>query len=221
MAALAVPVRTAAVSLGLSGALVACVLPLHPSILDRPVGEVVGATPLWTPIHLAAMVAVVLAAIGACGIVAVHHGALRRLGTVGLVLTLLGSYASFGLFATEAVLFPALAARAPSLLDLQGPLVSVPYVALGVLSACWPLGLGLLGLAAARARRFPRGAGVALALTTLAFLVIAVPFVPVGDVVAEVAFGAAQLWWAGLLWGAAPVPAGARPSGADRVLGRR
>jgi hypothetical protein len=216
MAALGVPVRMTAVSLALSGALVASALPLHPSILDRPVGAVVRTTPLWGAIHLAAMVAVVLAAVGACGFVAVHRGALGRLGRSGLVFTLVGSYSAVAVFASEALVFPMLAARAPALLDLQGPLVSVPYIGLAALSSCWPIGLALLGVAAARARVFPRVAGLALAVTALAFLGLGVPFVPVLDVISEVLFGAAQVWWGWLLWRAAPVPIADLPSSVGR-----
>jgi hypothetical protein len=204
MATRAAPVRPAAVSLAVSGALVACALPLHPSILDRSVDAVVRDTPLWEPIHVALMLVVALAAIGAGGLVAVHGGALGRLGRTGLILTLIGSYAGFALSASEAFFFPAMAAQAPGLLQLQGPHVeAVPLIGLGLLSACWPVGLGLLGLAAARAAVFPRFAGIMLAGTALAFLGLGLPFVPIAGVLSELLFGAVQVWWGVLLWRAA------------------
>jgi hypothetical protein len=156
------------------------------------------------------MLVVILAAIGAGGLVAVHREALGRLGRVGLILTLVGSYAGFALFAGEAFYFPAMAAQAPRLLQLQGPLlVTVPFIGLGLLMACWPLGLGLLGLASARAAVFPRRAGVLLAATALGYLVLGLPFVPVAGILSEVLFGAVQVWWCLLLWRGATVRAAA------------
>jgi hypothetical protein len=206
MVTLAVPVRVAGVSLGISGALVAGVLPLHPSIFDRPLDTVVRDTPLWEPIHVAFMFVVVLAAIGAGGLVAAHREGLGRLGGVGMILTLVGSYAGFALFACEAFFFPALAAQAPRLLELRGPLLAtVPLIGLGVPTLCWPIGLGLLGLASARAAVFPRSAGLMLAGTALAFLGLGLFFVPVGGVLSGLLFGAVQIWWGLLLWRTATI----------------
>jgi hypothetical protein len=218
VAALAVPVRTSAVSLGLSGLLVATLLPLHPNILDRPVGQVVRDTAVWEPLHLLGMLVFVGSLVGAAGVVAVHGGALGRLGRLGLVVTLAGSYAGVALFAVEGTVFPALARQAPALLDFDGPLAaSAPLIGLGIVTGGSPLGLALLGIAAARAAIFPRTAGVLLAVSAVAYPAFAGPFVPIADVLAEVFFGVVQIFWAVLVWRAASAPSAAaadpEPSG--------
>jgi hypothetical protein len=198
---LRVPVRTAAVSFGTSGLLVAASTPWHPDIFARPVDEVVRSFEAWTLLHLLLMVAVVLALIGAAGLVAAHAGRLGPLGQLGLLVTVVGVVAAASVTAIEAVVFPVLAHVDPTLLALTGPLLTSPVlVALGILALAWPIGLALLGLAAARSHLFPRTPGVLLALSAPLFLALAGPFVPVLGLLSAVAFGAAQLWWALLLW---------------------
>jgi hypothetical protein len=142
-----------------------------------------------------------LAFIGASGLVAVHGDKLRKLGRVGLAFSFAGVIGGVGLGAVEALAFPALAERAPDLLELQGPLfTSWLFIVVGILWLGWALGLAIIGVAAARAAVFPRAAGVLLAVSALAFLALGVPFVPVAGVISGVVFGAAQIWWALLMW---------------------
>ena len=156
MAQLRVPIGVSAVSLTLSGIVAVILLPLHPSILDRPVGEVVRDTEVWQPLHVAFTLMFPLAFIGASGLVAVHGDKLRKLGWVGLALSFAGVIGGVGLGAVEALAFPALAERAPDLLELQGPLfTSGLYIGVGILSVGWALGLAIIGVAAARAAVFP------------------------------------------------------------------
>lgn len=198
---LPVPMRTAAVSFGISGVIVAAATPWHPSIFARPVDEVVRGFGGWTLLHLLAMVAVILALLGAAGVVAAHSGRLGRLGQVGLIVTVVGVVVTASVAAIEALVFPVLASSAPTLLALDGPLLTSPLlIAVGVLALGWPLGLALLGLAAARSRVFPRAPGLLLALSGPLFLALEGPFVPVLGLVSAVVFGVAQLWWAVLLW---------------------
>jgi hypothetical protein len=201
MATLRVPIRVSAVSLTLSGIVVAILLLLHPSILDRPVGEVVRDTDVWQPLHVAFALMFPLAFIGASGLVALHGDKLRSLGRVGLVLSFAGAIGGAGLGAVEALAFPALAERAPDVLELQWPLfTSWLFIGVGILSVGWALGLALIGVAAARAAVFPRAAGVLLAVSALAFLSLGVPFVPVAGMISGAVFGAAQMWWGWLMW---------------------
>jgi len=198
--------RPAAVSFGTGGLLVAAATPWHPSIFARPVDEVVRGFGAWTLLHLLLMVAVVLALFGGAGLVAAHNSRLGRLGQVGLVVTVVGVVPAASVAAMEAIVFPALASSDPTLLALSGPLLTSPIlVALGILALGWPIGLALLGLAAARSRVFPRAPGVLLALSGPLFLALEGPFVPVLGLLSAVAFGVAQLWWALLLWRSAPV----------------
>jgi hypothetical protein len=201
VATLSVPLRAAAVSLAASGLIVAALLPLHPSIFDRPIGEVVAETPLWTAIHFAGVVAFPLALIGAAGIVAAHGERMGRLGRIGLLVTLVGAFGGMALSALEALAFPVLAERFPDLLAIDGPIVaSWQFVLLGVLALGWAVGLGMIGLSAMRAGRYRRAAGLLLAIGGPAFLLLAGPFVPVAGVLASLLFGGVQVWWGVLLW---------------------
>ncbi|MET4638139.1 hypothetical protein [Mycetocola sp. 2940] len=201
MAVLQVPVRVSAVLLALSGVIVAMLLFLHPSILVRPVADVVRETDVWQPLHIAFALMFVLAAIGAAGLVAVHGNSMGRLGQVGLILTLVGSIGGLGIGIVEALAFPVLAERLPDVLALQGPLLtSWVFICLGLLWLAWAVGLTLIGIAAARAAVFPRAAGVLLAVGAVAFHALGAPFVPVAGIVSGLLFGAAQVWWGWLLW---------------------
>ena len=200
----------------MSGLLVATVAPWHPSIFDRPVDEVVQGFAVWTVLHATMVVAPVLALFGAVGLVAVHEGRLGRVGEVGLVVEVVGVVATSALAATEALVFPELAVHAPTLLAVDGPLLASPlFIALGVLALGWPLGLSMLGLAAARSDVFGRAPGLLLAVSGPMFLALAGPFVPVAGVSSAIVFGGAQMWWGLLLWRAARMPAataaGSRP----------
>lgn len=199
--------RTAAVSLGISGFLVAAVTPWHPSIFTRPVDEVVRGFGGWTALHLLLMIAVVLALFGSAGVVAAHDGRLGPLGELGLVITIVGTVLTAAVAAIEATTFPVLARSAPTMLALDGPLLTSPLlIAMGVLALGWPLGLAMIGLASVRSRVFPRAPGVVLAVSGPLFLALAGPFVPVLGLLSAVLFGVAQLWWAMLLWRSASPP---------------
>ncbi|TFD79467.1 hypothetical protein [Cryobacterium fucosi] len=201
MNGLPVSVRASAVSLAVSGFLVAAITPWHPSIFDRPVDEVVRESEAWSPLHAIGILVFILALIGAAGLVAVHQGRLGRLGRVGLIVVLVGVFGAASLAAVEAIVFPVLAGRAPELLALDGPLVTSPlFIAAGVLALGWPLGLAILGLAAARARVFRRAPGILLAISGPAFLALVGPFVPIAGVLSAVVFGTAQIWWGWLMW---------------------
>lgn len=195
----------------MSGALIASGTPWHPSIFDRPIDQVVRGFGPWALLHAIAIVVVILALVGAAGLVAAHEGRLGRPGQVGLVVTLVGVVATAALVGTEAIAFPALADRAPALLTLDGPLLSSPlFIGIGLLALGWPLGLATLGLAAARSRVFGRSPGVLLAVSGPLFLALAGPFVPVAGALSAGLFGAAQIWWGWLMWRA--------PAGADKPV---
>lgn len=207
MSNLQVSVRASAVSLAASGLLVAAGTPWHPSLFDRRVDDVVREYGAWKLLHVLAVVAVILALIGAAGLVAAHEGRLGSLGKVGLLVTLVGVVLTAALAATEAIVFPVLADRAPAMLAIDGPLLTSPlFIAMGVLALGWPLGLALLGLAAARSRVFGRPPGVLLAVSGPLFLALEGPFVPVAGALSAVLFGAAQMWWGTLLWHCAAGP---------------
>ncbi len=70
----------------------------------------------------------------------------------------------------------------------------------------WPLGLALLGLAAARSRVFDRPPRILLAVSGPLFLGLEGPFLPIAGALSAVLFGVAQMWWGLLLWRSAGVP---------------
>lgn len=196
--------RVSAVSLAVSGFVVAVALPWHPSIFAHPVDEVVRDFGAWTALHAIGVVVFILALIGAAGLVAVHEGRMGRLGQAGLTVTLVGVVGASVLSAIEAIVFPALADRAPEFLAIDGPLFTSPlFISAGVLALGWPVGLSLVGVAAARAGVFPRAPGVVLAVSGPAFLALGGPFVPVAGLLSAVVFGGVQVWWGWLLWRAA------------------
>jgi hypothetical protein len=200
VASLWIPIRTSAVALVAGGVATSSLVPWHPSIFDRPVADAVHQAPAWELIHVAGVLAPPLAFLGAAGIVAAHSARMGRLGAIGLLLTLLGTIGA-GSFAVEAIAFPALADDAPELLALDGPiLMSWPMITIGILVLGWPIGLAVIGIAALRARVFPRSASVLLALSGPLFLILAGPFVPVAGGIAGLLFGAVQVWWGVLLW---------------------
>jgi hypothetical protein len=142
------------------------------------------------------------------GLVAAHEGRLGRLGQAGLIIEVVGVVMTAALATTEAIVFPVLADRAaPGLLAVDGPLLRSPvFLGSGLLALGWPLGLSLIGLAAARSPVFGRPSGVLLAVSGPLYLALAGPFVPVLDVLSAVLFGAVQMWWAWLLWRFAAEP---------------
>lgn len=196
-----VPIRVSAASMAVSGLLVAVATPMHPDILTAPLSEVVEATTNWTPLHVSYLLSIVLAFVGACGLVAVHRNRLGKLGQAALAASLAGAVSGSAIMALEAIAFPILAARDPELLALDGPLLTSPAtIGLEIFILGWPLGLALLGAAGARAHVFPPAAGILLAVSGPAYLALAGPFVPILGVLSGVALGAAQAWWGWMMW---------------------
>src|SRR4051794_11402449 len=201
MGTIDVPMRTCAGCFLVAGALVAIVTPWPANILDRPVAGVVRGFDAWALLHVVTAVAVALSFAGGVGMVAAHRGRLGRLGQVGLGVLFVGVVLTASLSLTEAIVFPAAAREMPSLVAVHGPVLgSALFYAAGLLGLGWPLGLSLLGLAAARARVFGRAAGVLLVVSGPIFLLLAGPFVPVAGALACVVFGVSQVWWGALVW---------------------
>ena len=209
MATLHVPLRLSAAALGFSGVAWAVATPLHPNIFGADMAEAVLATAAWQSIHLLVMVGAVAGIFGAAGIVAVHGRRLGPPGDAALVLTVVGASVTAAMMFAEAFAFPVLAQRAPELLELEGPLLGSVGVRLAVaLAGGWPVGLVVFGVLAARSDVAPR-AGRWLVATTVGFVVLAGPFVPVLGPLATVGFAVVHVWWSHILWSAArPVVSG-------------
>jgi hypothetical protein len=93
----------------MSGVTIAATSPWHPNIFARPLDEVVRNFGAWAFLHVLVFVAVVLALLGAAGLVAAHNGRLGRLGQVGLLVTLVGVVMTAAFASIEAITFPVLA----------------------------------------------------------------------------------------------------------------
>lgn len=211
MASLHLSLRWSASAFAVSGLAWAIATSLHPNIFVGDIAEAVRHTGSWQAIHLLVMVGCILAIGGAAGIVALHDGCLGRPGTWTLVGIVVGAVVIAGLMFTEAFAFPLLAEHAPHLLELDGPFLgSLLARALFVVAGAYPIGLGVLGVLAARTDVAP-AAGRGLAAAVVAYLLLAAPFLPVVAIVAAWTLAAAHLWWAQVLWKAAgsPVPAAA------------
>ena len=124
------------------------------------------------------------------GLVALYGGRSETLGTLGLagfLAAFLGTTSFVGLGWLNAFAVPSVAERAPELLEpAPPPLVFVSGFVSGVL---FSLGWLLLGLAALRARAYPRWATVLLVVgAVLAFVSLPFTYVPFGVAVAWMDF---------------------------------
>lgn len=210
--------RVSAVSMAVSGLIMAGTTPLHPDIFNNSVSESVQNTPVWALLHLCVLTAIALSFVGACGLVAVHGNGLGRWGQAALAASFIGAVGGSAVMGLEAVAFPVLASRDPDLLALDGPLFNTPtMIGVGILLLGWPVGLTILGVASVRARVFPRGAGLLLVIGAVAFVALEGLFLPVWGVVAGLVLGAAQGWWGWLLWSSASMTASAAPEARPRV----
>jgi hypothetical protein len=190
-------VRWSGIGLMVSGLLILPVV-VHPDIFETGFAEA-SRDPLWAPGHAAGLLVVVLSLFGLAGLAARHGARLGRLGVVGTILTAVGLVATTALAALEAFAFPVLAREAPTLLDLDGPLLGSAAVrVVGGLALLWFVGLAVLGTAIERAGVLPRGAGALLAVAAVAFAAFEGPFVPVLGQLSVVVFAAAYGWvgWA-------------------------
>lgn len=185
----------------------------HPDILEMGLAEA-SRTPLWTPMHAAGLLVVALSLGGIAGLALLHRGRWGRLGSAGVVMTVVGLVATAGLTAIEAFTFPALARAEPALLDFDGPIAGTPaFWVLGGLAGLWFLGEAAVGVAVARAGVLPRAPALLLAVGAVGFAAFEGPFVPVAGQVAVVLFAAAQMWLGGVLVVAdQSVPADSRSS---------
>lgn len=219
MAVLHVPLRFAGLAFGFSGLAWAVATPFHPNIFGVDVARVVRDAAGWQLIHLLVMAGSIAAIFGAAGVVAVHGRRLGPAGDAALALTVVGASMTVGIMFAEAFAFPVLAERAPELLELDGPLMGTVPVRLALaLAGGWPIGLVILGVLAARSDLAPR-AGRWLAATTVGFVVLGGPFVPVLGLVATLASAAVHVWWSRILWSAArPTRSFVGPGGRDVEL---
>jgi hypothetical protein len=140
------------------------------------------------------------------GLYARHAGELGRLGAVGFGLAVTGMVVAACAFYWEAFLLPPIAREAPELLAWDGPVVSDWGVRASALAGLWVIGLAMLGVALGRSRVVPRAAAFTLTFSSLAFAVLAGPFVPVLGPLSTLAFASGYAWVGAALWAGASGP---------------
>jgi hypothetical protein len=186
---------------------------LHPDIFETTLAHV-AADALWVPIHVAALVAVVLTVFGLTGLYVARADRLGRLGAVGFVLAVIGLVMTACVAYAEAFLLPVIARDHPEVFDWDGPVTTSWAVRVTTgMALLWLVGLVLLGLGLRRSGVVPAGAaltlvGGAVAVTVFGGLLIPV-LAPLSTLVLAVGYA-----WIGLaLWTGATgrtSPAGSR-----------
>ncbi len=119
----------------------------------------------WVLYSLLGAVGTVLLPIVIVSVYIAQTGKMATLGRIGLYLSLVGAVAFAWVQIDQTLVWPVLLEEAPELVDLHGPMFGdalfasvywLSHAALGI-------GLLLLGVATARAKVFPRWAGILLA----------------------------------------------------------
>lgn len=198
------PIRWSGLALALSGVPLVVVAVFHPNIFHTGF-TAASATGSWVVLHLLAAAAMVLTLFGVVGLYARQAGRLGGLGLYGLLLAVPGIVVVACVVYLEAIAMPVLAAQAPALLALDGPLLgSVLLRATAALAAGYPVGLILLGIATWRAGILPAGAAITFTVGTASFSVFEGLFVPVLGIASTVLFAAGCGWLGHAIWSAAP-----------------
>lgn len=126
-----------------------------PIVFEDDLSQVVG-TASWTISGLLFLLSSVLLLLGLVGLYVRQSEAAGVLGLVGFLTAFLGTALTVGFAFTDLVVLPVLAAEAPEILNEDPPLAAlVPFILSGV-------GWVLFGVAALRARVYPRWVAVLL-----------------------------------------------------------
>jgi len=186
---------------------------LHPDVFDTTFADAALDTSLWVPMHAAATVAAILSLFGLTGLYATRAERLGRLGAVGFALAVPGLVITACVAYAEAFLLPVIAADTPEVFGWDGPVMTSWAVRVTTgLALLWLVGLFLLGLALLRSGTVPRPAAATLIGSTLAFIVLAGPFVPVLGPASTLAFATGYVWVGASLWtGASARPGTGQP----------
>ena len=151
----------------------------------------------WQPVNIIGSIATLLLIPVLAGFFISQYTQLKKFAFVGLLMMVLGLQLYTWLQVDETILWPLLAAHAPALVDLQGPMFSdkafhVTYIMMGAL---FIPGSILFGGAMLKARVFPK-------MAILAFTVGASLFVLGGPMIVVRTIGlvllSASLVWIGL-----------------------
>jgi hypothetical protein len=198
---------------------------LHPDIFETTLGQA-ALQPLWVPIHLSALVVVVLTLLALPGLYGSRAARLGRLGATGFALVVPGLVFTGAVAWAEALVLPVIARDQPDVVDWDGPVTTDWAVRAGTLVALfWFVGLLLLGLALWRARAVPAGAALTMVVGVTASAVFGGLLVPVLSPLAFLVLTAGEVWigvalWSGTDPGSSPATdAGARAGKAPATAG--
>jgi hypothetical protein len=173
----------------------------HPDVSETTFAAAALDTALWVPMHAAAVMAVVFTLVGLLGLYAPRADRLGRLGAVGFALAVPGLVMTACVAYAEAFLLPVIAADNPEVFAWDGPVVSSWAIRLTTgLALLWLIGLCLLGLALWRSHLVPRSAALTLAISAVAFIVFAGPFVFLLGPLSTLAFATGYVLVGVALW---------------------
>jgi hypothetical protein len=174
---------------------------LHPDVSETTFADAALDNSLWVPMHAAAVVVVVLTLVGLLGLYARRAHRLGRLGAVGFALAVPGLVITACVAYAEAFLLPVIAADTPEVFAWDGPVVASWAIRVTTgLALLWLIGLCLLGLALWRSHLVPRSAALTLAISAVAFIVFAGPFVFVLGPLSTLAFATGYVLVGVALW---------------------
>jgi hypothetical protein len=173
---------------------------LHPDIFETTLAHV-AADALWIPIHVAALVAVVLSLFGLSGLYVTRAERLGRLGGVGFALAVVGLVMTACVAYAEAFLLPVIARDHPAVFDWDGPVTTSWAVRVTTgMALLWLVGLVLLGVALWRSGVVPAGAALTLAGGAVAFSVFGGLLIPVLAPLSTLALALGYAWIGLALW---------------------
>jgi hypothetical protein len=173
---------------------------LHPDIFETTLAHV-AAGALWVPIHVAALVAVVLTLFGLTGLYVARAEQLGRLGAVGFVLAVVGLVMTACVAYAEALLLPVIARDHPAVFDWDGPVTTSWAVRVTTgMALLWLVGLVLLGLELRRSGVVSAGAALTLVGGAVAFSVFGGLLIPVLAPLSTLALAIGYAWIGLALW---------------------
>lgn len=173
---------------------------LHPDIFETTLAHV-AADALWVPIHVAALVAVVLTLFGLTGLYVARAERLGRLGAVGFVSAVIGLVMTSCVAYAEAFLLPVIARDHPEVFDWDGPVTTSWAVRVTTgMALLWLVGLILLGRELRRSGVVPAGAALTLIGGAAAFTVFGGLLIPVLAPLSTLALAVGFVWIGLAMW---------------------
>jgi hypothetical protein len=143
-----------------AGILMTAGFALHPAGEDATFG----ADRMWIPAHALLWLAFVIALLGWVGVYIAQAAKAGMLGVVAFVVIIIGTSLASWIFSSDVTFVPVIAAESP---ELFKKIFNTGHLVVGIASVLsWVSGSVLFGISIARAKVFPRWAGILLAVGT-------------------------------------------------------